>query len=680
MPPYLVRMQAEDLVAAAFPDQLACLENIVGDRQIPDHPLVFQTIQDCLTEAMDIERLVDVIAGIESGRIRVVARDLVEPSPLAAEIVNSRVYTFLDGAPLEERRTRAVANRRWLDPASAADLGRLDQAAIDNVREEAWPEAADKEELHDALNLAGYLVEHQETPPPWPKLFEELAAGGRATRLRLPTVSLWLAAERLPLFEAIHPNASFSPPLLLPEEFYRQTPEKPEALADILRARLSISGPVVASRLASELASPEAEVDAALIRLETEGVILRGQFTPHIGTLEWCDRRLLARIHRYTINRLRKEIEPVSSAEFLRFLFRWQRVLPETRGEGPAALAEIVEQLEGFETAAVAWESDILISRINAYDPGWLDGLCLSGRVVWSRLSAASDAITPVKASPIAFVARKRVTEWQTASAAPQARTETSGGAARVLEVLNQRGASFFEELAEHCGLLGSQLEAALAELAVRGLAHSDSFKGLRALLVPEDKKRRWRGVNPFGIEESGRWSAIHRPLVTEGEARGEKATEQIARILLKRYGVVFKALLARETTVPPWRDLLWVYRGMEARGELRGGRFVAGHFGEQFALPDAVESLRAIRRIPAENEICAISAADPLNLVGIITPGAKLPALPGNRVLYRAGIPLAVLSGKETRFLARVDERDEWALKNQLVRRHAPPPLRAYL
>lgn len=676
-PPHLVRMQAEDLVAAAFPDQIACFENIVGDRQIPDHPLAKQTIEDCLTEAMDIERLIQVIAGLENGRIRVVARDLVEPSPLAAEIVNSRVYTFLDDAPLEERRTRAVASRRWLDPSTAADLGRLDQAAIDQVRAEAWPEADDLEELHDALNLAGFLVEGDETPPAWRGLFEKLRSLGRATRMEQAGTPLWLAAERLPQFQAACPAARFTPALQLPEDFYREPLEADPALAEILRARLSISGPVEARTLARQIGLSQNTVDAALLRLETEGAILRGQFTPGSTAMEWCDRRLLARIHRYTVNRLRKEIEPVTSAQFLRFLFRWQRVLPDARGEGPAALAEVLEQLEGFETAAVAWESDILPARIKAYDPAWLDSLCLSGRFVWLRLSAGSEASAPVKTSPIALLARKRAGLWQAVNP-PETGTGLAGQAQRVLQVLEMRGACFFEELAEHCGLLGTHLESALAELAARGLAHSDSFKGLRALLMPEEKKRRWRGINPFAIEESGRWSAIARRAAPP--ERDPQALEAMARILLKRYGVVFKALLKRESAMPPWGDLLWVLRAMEARGELRGGRFVAGHYGEQFALPEAVESLRAMRRADDSGEICAVSAADPLNLVGIVTPGARLPALPGNRVLFRDGSPLAVLSGKETRFLANVDLGDEWALKNQLLRKQAPPQLRAYL
>lgn len=680
VPPYLIRMQAEDLVACVFPDQLACLENIVGDRQIPDHPLVHQTIDDCLTEAMDVDRLIGVIRDIETGKIRVVARDLVEPSPLAAEIVNSRVYSFLDGAPLEERRTRAVASRRWLDPTTASDLGRLDQAAIDRVRLEAWPEAADLDELHDALNIIGFVLHPRESARHWPPLLKELAAQGRATGVVLPSGVLWIAAERLPQFRAIYSHIRCEPVLRLPPEFENQAWEREAALVEILRARLGGVGPVEAIQLAADMALSPADIDRGLLQLETEGFVLRGQFTPGRAVLEWCERRLLARIHGYTIGRLRKEIEPVSNAEFMRFLFRWQRALPDSRGEGPDALAAVLEQLEGFETAAVAWESDLLPLRLNHYDPAWLDALCLSGKYAWTRLTPPQSGQAPVKSSPIALLQRKRVPAWRLLQPQTDTGIDLSTPAQRAMEVLKSKGASFFEEIVESSGLLKTQLERALAELVAKGLANSDSFKGLRALLVPEDKKRRFGGINPFGIEDAGRWSLLARWAKTDGEGADRAGLEHIAGVLLRRYGVVFRALLSRETAMPPWQNLLPVFRAMEARGELRGGRFVAGHYGEQFALPGAVDTLRAIRRQPDENEICTVSAADPLNLIGIITPGAKLAALPGNRVLYKAGVPVAVLSGRDTRFLANIDAADEWELKNHLIRRSMPPQLRAYL
>ncbi len=687
--PHLLRMQAEDLVACVFPDQLACLENIVGDREIPNHPLVYQSIEDCLTEAMDIDRLVERIQGIETGAIRVVGRDLVEPSPFAAEIVNSRAYTFLDGAPLEERRTRAVASRRFLDPAAAADLGRLDEAAIARVREEAWPEADNAEELHDALIVTGYLQHPTETVSAvsWAGFYAQLVSFGRAATVKLPESDLWFAAERWPQFRAVYPQLSPIPELSLPPELDNQPWEPEIALVEILRARLAALGPVEAGQIARQLNLPAAHIEQALLQLETEGIVLRGQFT-HApvaatgtgqGRVEWCERRLLARIHHYTINRLRQEIEPVTSADFLRFLIKWQRVRPDMRGEGPDALAAVLEQMEGFESAASAWEGDLLPSRINSYDPAWLDALCQSGRYVWIRLTPAQSGMNTVKASPIALLQRRRLGVWRMLADVGDEKIELSGGGQRVYDALKTHGASFFEELADASGLLKTQVENALAELVAKGLVVCDSFKGLRALLVPEDKKRRYRGINLFGIEDAGRWSLLNPPsLQQEGHASKSEvqsqaeilAIEHIAGVLLRRYGVVFRALLARESTVPPWHDLLKVYRRLEARGEIRGGRFVAGHYGEQFALPEAVEGMRAIRKQPNDDEICAVSAADPLNLVGIITPGPKLPALPGNRVLYKGGVPLAVLSGKEIRWLADQAGEDEWEIKNRLIRR----------
>jgi ATP-dependent Lhr-like helicase len=701
-PPYLLRMQAEDLVACVFPDQLACFENIVGDRQIPEHPLVYQTIEDCLTEAMDIDRLIEVIQGLETGAIRVVARDLVEPSPLAAEIVNSKVYSFLDGAPLEERRTRAVASRRWLDPAQAGDLGRLDENAIARVRAEAWPEVRDAEELHDALHATGFLVAPRETAP-WSTWFEQLCRQGRAARLGLPTPKgwddegipakpkgsqeLWLAAERWPQFRALYLDIPSEPVLTLPPELDGQVFEPEAALVEILRGRLGAAGPVDAGRLATDLALPVAAIEQALLQLESEGTVLRGRFSPGCPEQEWCERGLLARIHRYTLQRLREEIEPVTSAEFMCFLFRWQHLSPDAQGEGPDALAAVLTQLEGYESAAVAWESELLPARLAGYDPAWLDALCLSGKFVWARLTPAH-AQTPVKASPIALLPRRRLTLWRTSG--NELEPDLSATAHRIRELLAHRGASFFEELAENAGLLKPQLESALAELVAKGLANADSFKGLRALLVPEDKKHRYRGINPFSLEDAGRWSLLGVPSQATGERTA--ALEHIAGVLLKRYGVVFRALLARESTAPSWLELLSVYRRLEARGEIRGGRFVAGQYGEQFALPEAVAALRAVRkqtgegeperapRLKRQEDLQVVSAADPLNLAGILTPGPKLPALPGNRMLYRAGIPLALLTGKEFRWLSKPAEDEEWELKNRLIRRQAPPQLKAYL
>jgi ATP-dependent Lhr-like helicase len=699
-PPYLLRMQAEDLVTAVFPDQLACLENIVGDREIPDHPLVNQTIGDCLTEAMDIDRLTRIIGDIERGEIRIICRDLVEPSPLAAEIVNSRAYTFLDGAPLEERRTRAVASRRWLDPTEAGDLGRLDPAAIRRVRAEAWPEAISADELHDALMTTGFLLP-DEAEPAWAGYFQTLSLQDRAAVTRWPDgASLWLAAERLPQFAAIYPsllhdtdgecaehseghrsrptqNAAWE---RLPAEFVTQTWTPEDALREVLRGRLSCTGPTTAKELAGLLHLSDGRIEQALRALQTEGFVLRGHFSSGEAE-EWCERRLLARIHRYTLNRLRQEIEPVATGDFMRFLFRWQHVHPETWQQGPQALAALITQLEGFEAPASSWEGDILPARLQDYDPAWLDNMCQAGKTVWTRLTAAGNGVSPVKSSPLSFIGRRHLGLWRAWGEASTVET-LNPTARRVAERLSSRGALFFEELADAAGLLKSQLESALAELVARGWVASDSFSGLRAMLIPEQKKQRYRNL-ALGMEEAGRWTLV-RPLVESptlpaDETGRREALEHIAGTLLKRYGVVFRALLTREHVAPPWLNLLPVYRRLEARGDIRGGRFVAGHFGEQFALPEAVETLRQVRKQTGDATLITLSAADPLCLAGIVTPGARIPALTGNRILYDAGKPVAVLLGKQVNYLTEPGE-NAWDIRNRLMRRSVPPSLKPYL
>ncbi|HEU0185362.1 MAG TPA: ATP-dependent DNA helicase, partial [Blastocatellia bacterium] len=388
IPPQLQRMESEDLLAAVFPDQVACGENIVGDREIPDHPLVAQTIRDCLEEAMDIDGLEALLASIEKGEKILVARDLREPSPLSMEILNARPYAFLDDAPLEERRTQAVMSRRWLDPETAADLGTLDQAAIDQVREESWPQAESADELHDVLLQLGFITAAEGLA--WEEYFAELASDGRAANLHAGEKVFWVAAERLPHLLAVYPDAKLEPEIKAPaNEITTVSPD--EGLVEILRGRLEAIGPVTAESLAGTMALPVYTIESALMSLESEGFVMRGRFTPGAapgtGPIEWCVRRLLARIHRHTLNRLRKEIEPVSPADFMRFLLSWQRVSPGDRGEGPESLSAIVDQLEGFEAAAGAWEGEILPARLESYEPEWLDSLCLSGRIVWTRLS-----------------------------------------------------------------------------------------------------------------------------------------------------------------------------------------------------------------------------------------------------------------------------------------------------
>ncbi len=694
VPAYLARMDAEDLIGAVFPDQLACAENIVGEREIPDHPLVRQTIDDCLTEAMDIAGLEQLLRRIELGEIQVVARDLTAPSPLALEVLSARPYAFLDDAPLEERRAQAVMARRWLAPETAADLGRLDPEAIARVRAEAWPDSANADELHDALVWLGYLTEAEaRNGPGWSDFLGTLAGEKRAARLCGPQADLWIAAERVPQFKALWPAARLEPAIAAPAP-HAATDWLPEnALIEILRGRLEGQGPATAAALAAPLGLETGPIRAALAALEAEGFAMRGHFTAASSAEEWCDRRLLARIHHSTIKRLRAEIEPVPARDFLRFLLAWQHVTPETRMEGPEALQTIVEQLEGFEAPAGAWETEILPARLENYDPAWLDDHCLAGRMAWARLRPASQrpnggastsAPAPLRTTPIVLLARRHASLW--ASLAPAAESAVPGSRAqRIADIIRAHGASFFEELVEGTGLLRSEVEEALAELVAIGLVNSDSFGGLRALLVPSDQRRATargghrRRSAVFSMEHAGRWALARRDRTGRtGPQLHADAVEHVARTLLRRYGVVYRQLLEREAAwLPQWRDLLRIYRKLEARGDIRGGRFVAGFAGEHFALPEAIGLLREVRRKPLTGATVSLSGADPLNLVGLFTPGVKLPALTGSRLLYRDGAPIALLAGGEVQFLEALDAGSEWAIQKALLLSPSPGPAR---
>ncbi len=695
VPPPLLRQQAEDLIAVVFPDQLACLENIVGEREVPDHPLVEQTLRDCLEEAMDAPGLEALLARMERGEVELIAKDVTEPSPLAHEILTAQPYSFLDDAPLEERRTQAVALRRWLDPDTASDLGALDAAAIDRVREQAWPVAESPDELHDALLTLGFVTAAEGERSGWGRWLAALADERRAAVLRVGDLAFWVAAERLPQLRAVHPEARPEPAIEAPPRLAARTWTAEEALVELVRGRLEGGGPTTVEALAASCGVRPAEIEVALAALEGEGFVMRGRFTPGTAGTEWCERRLLARIHRYTLDRLRREIEPVSQADFMRFLLAWQRVDPDGRAEGPESLAALLEQLEGFEAAAAAWEGEVLPARMKEYDPVWLDALCLSGRFVWSRVTAGAPRsgdrstrrVGPVRATPIALLSRPGVPLWREISSGPVLdEADLSAGAWAVLHLLRQHGASFFTEIAAGAGLLHTQVEAALAELVAAGLVTADSFTGLRALLVPAhkrppvDRSGTGRRESVFSMENAGRWSLLRRTEpATDGDPSPE-AVEASAWALLRRYGVVFRRLLERETLAPSWGLLLRVLRRLEARGEIRGGRFVDGFSGEQYALPEAVGRLRALRKEPRRGTLVSVSASDPLNLVGIATPGDRVAALAGNRVLFRDGEPIAVLEGKEPRFLVDLDAAARWQAQSALVRRAVAPRLKAYL
>jgi ATP-dependent Lhr-like helicase len=672
VPPPFQRMQADDLLGLCFPDQVACLENVAGDREVPDHPLVEQTIEDCLHEAMDIEGLEALLERLQAGKLELLARDLTEPSPLAQEILNARPYAFLDDAPLEERRTQAVMARRWQDPTLASDLGALDQAAIDRVRKEAWPEPRDAEEMHDSLLLHNCLIESDAVDAGWQTWLAELRDAGRATRFIAEKHVAWTAAERLPLLQSAWPNGRAETGVSVPERHRRERWTREDAVREIVRGRIQASGPTTGTRLADVLGLDVALVNAALAALEGEGFVLRGRFTPASDAEEWCERGLLARIHRYTLNRLRKEIEAVSAADFLRFLVTWQHAAPEARMEGPEGLAAIIEQLEGIEAGAAAWESDILPVRMEGYDPSWLDQLCISGRVTWSRRTPpVGRASSPIRTSPIAFTRRERTCTWRFRASDGQ---PASSRATQVLETLRRCGASFFADIVGDTGLLATEAEGALGELVSLGQVTADGFTGLRALLAPDPKRPRGgrRAAAAYSMEAAGRWSVLP-------EAPEEHDVESIAWALLRRWGVVFRRVLDREGDLPPWYSLLRVYRRLEAQGRIRGGRFVAGFAGEQYALPEAVTALRKSRRQSKTGELLSISAADPLNLVGILTPGQRITATPKNRILFRDGVPIAFREGSETHFLQ--DPSDQrWALTQALQRQSVPRAVQAYL
>ncbi len=694
IPPQIARMNAEDLLASVFPDQVACAENLPGEIEVPDHPLVRQTIRDCLEDAMDIDAFEALLRRLESGEIRVIARDLTEPSPLALEALNARPYAYLDDAPLEERRTQAVMARRWIDAASAADIGRLDPQAIARVREEAWPDAGTADELCDALSWLMFLTDDEVSAHDgWPRLIDELTVQGRVVRIEESGHPiLWVATERRSLFE----------PRLASLE---------QSLVEIVRGRLEGLGPVTVAAVARSLGLTVAALNPAFAALEAEGFALRGRFTaaaseaatasetgaaPGIAAAsheEWCERRLLARIHRYTVKRLRAEIEPVQARDFLRFLFDWQRILPDARMQGSDAVAAVLSQLEGFEAPAGAWESDIIPSRIKEYDPHWLDEHCRAGRFVWARLAARKvdrdpgvgpiKGAGPIRSTPITMLARRNVKSWSglTETYDPSQLTYKPRA---VFDFIQEHGASFFDDIADGVKLLPVEVEEALADLVSLGLVNSDSFGGLRALLIPTSQRsksisraRRGRRLALFGMADAGRWAVVRREVAAPTARLDDEAVEHVVRTLLRRWGVIFWKLLAREADwLPSWRDILMCCRRLEARGDIRGGRFVAGFAGEQYADPTAVGLLREVRRRAPARQYMAVSGADPLNLLGIVTPGARLPSLTGNRLLYLDGLPLATLAGGEISFLETLDPKEEWEAQNALLRRHVPDAL----
>jgi ATP-dependent Lhr-like helicase len=670
VPIAIQRMRAEDLLGAVFPDQVGCQDNRMGNIDPPDHPLVNETVDNCLHEAMDIDGLREILEKINNGDLRTVAVETPAPSPISHEILNANPYAFLDDAPLEERRARAVSLRRVL-PDLEDGVAALDPEAIAEVCAQAWPDVRDADELHDAL-LTLILLPEAEAGP-WHEFMKELRSAGRAA------LAHWngpdggehrgyVAAERFSLARQAFPGLGSTeeirePPPLGPQD---ADPDEEKAVRLIVQGWMECTGPITVKNLADRLGLPEVDVKIAMAGLEGQGSVLQGRFTAGLseGVQEWCDRRLLARIHQLTLGRLRREIEPVSASNFMRFLFRWQHVQPGSRFHGRDGLLEVIRQLQGLELPAPAWEQSVFRNRIENYDPDDLESLCLAGMTAWGRLKLAppvSDSgetngnrrprpASPSRQAPLGFVLREDLPEILEAGPPAENSLHTLSSAGQdVYRFLEEKGASFLGDIAKETGHLKTAVEEALWELVANGLATGDGIAGLRALLMKDvdrkTQKRRFRSLQgkraAARFMPAGRWS-LWRPKGQNALSKEERL-EVYCRQFLRRYGVVFRELLIRETCTAPWRELLSMYRRLEARGEIRGGRFVEGFIGEQFALQEAVEGLRAVRRNQEEEETIIVAASDPLNLVGIITPGARVSQLSLQVIAYRNGNPVHI-------------------------------------
>ncbi len=668
VPVHLQRMRAEDLLAAAFPMAAACGDNHVGDIPVPDHPLVQETLRDCVTEAMDVDGLRQILTQIESKTIQVQAVESPVPSPFAHEILNANPYAFLDDAPLEERRARAVNLRRTLPASFEGNIGTLDALAIQAVLEEAWPTVRDADEVFDVLQVMGWLP--QQDAEPWREELDVLVAKGRALWLRVTPkdnpsadgIEGWATHEHFfriqALFAQIEILVGVQDGCVGDED---NTPSSETASLCIVQGWMPHIGPVTVQELANRLGIAPSHVHHAFLQLESQGQVLRGRFRSTSQGEEWCDRSLLARIHRRTVTALRREIEPVAASDFMRFLFRWQHCAPGSQLHGEAGLRAILGQLAGYQAPASAWEASLLKARMANYKPEWLDNLCLRGEVAWGRLTPPDlkpnlrpvgdgepfRRMTPTSMAPISFVQRDDVC-WMLGmarsgkSSGPLGiRSSISGVAQAIYECLDNRGACFFGDLTKRTGHLAAEVEQALWELVAGGLVTADGFDPLRALLDPRRRRAEGKDRARRPQHSVGRWALLESspPEEEEESIYPMHPHEQWAKQLARRYGVVFRDVVKRESLPITWRELILQYRKMEWQGEMRGGRFVEGFTGEQFALPEAVETLRAVRRDPTlGGQAIRLSPADPLNLVGIILPGERISSHISQSVLFRDG------------------------------------------
>ncbi len=633
IPPSILRMLSDDLLAAVFPNAAACQDNLAGeDIELPDHPLVFEAMRDVLIEALDIEGTENLIAAIVKNEIQCLAVDTPAPSVFSHELLNANPYAFLDDAPLEERRTRAVEMRRVLPASVLQETGKLDLSVILEVQEQAWPDVRNADELHDFLQTI-IIFPCEKAIPQWENYFSELIAERRAGTALIENKRVWLAAEKNKLFSIIYPHATFEQSFV---DISQPFSTRDAAILTLLRGWLLHLGPTTEQELSDIVSINETDMTTALIQLENTGFILRGHFR-RMEQIEWCERRLLARIHHLTLGKLRKEIEPVTPAQFFHWLMSWQHLVPGTKVRDEHGLLEIIKQLQGFEIPANAWEKQIFAPRMKNYDSDWLERLCLRGIVGWGRLSSpfladesAKKRILPTSVAPITFFVREE-SDWLPSHPLTDKNhlAMLSHVAQLIYEYLQHKGASFFVDIVRGINRLKSEVEMGLWELVTAGLITADGFDNLRSLIDPKRRLGRTGRRRSIKSYSTGRWALLY----SDAEIKPTKQIESACWMLLTRYGVVFRDLLTRERNIPRWRELLLAFRRLEERGEVRGGRFVSGFLGEQFALPYAVDGLRAMRRKGFVTEAVTMAAVDPLNLVGIILPGERVPAISGKQI-----------------------------------------------